>query len=813
MAQAAARSGRADLLRWGGLGVVLAGTFVRAMVSVEPLPYWDSDPTRLVLPLTGLTPAWSMGLDVSIVAAAGAALIGEAMAGLRVSLVWTVLMLIGAIGASLHGLVLDGGSLEDARTGSTWIAAMAAGLAAMHVCRDERARRVTIAAAMGLVMMLAAKGVLQVAVEHRQTVAAYRADPDAFLAAQGWLKDSISARNFERRLMQPEATGWFGLANVYASFAAAGLVVFTGWSLLAWRQTRDRDKPLPDGWAGVLSLGALSSFTALMLAGSARAFLMPWRGVMPFMRSLWTEGAKGGVTVAALGVGLLAVRMVLARQARREQLWRLSARAGGMLAVALVLSAIAAVVMRGLVGTRMGELSLLFRWFYMEGATRIFEARPLLGVGPAGFKDAYMLAKPPISPEEVQSPHSVMFDFAATLGTLGLAWVAMWIGWVFGLGKRIVVEAEHESPGPAAPTRGEHWAVALLAAIAVIAGAWFERSAGTPDAAITRLVGLLGWLGLGTGVLSLARVAAGWRWVAALGALVMAVHGQIEVTPVWGGSACLVMVMLGASGAEPGAPRGGGRLGGVLLLILAGVWAVMAGVPTVRWERALIDAAAGVQPLAEITSRWDDLRHGHAEPKDSVQAVASDLGRLLGVPPATDEASFLRSMDQLAARSCDGAADTLAGAMALAPHHLPTVDAFCRMRLMQGSALARLGDLSGAGRAIDQAVAAAERQSQSPSAGAFGLLGNVWTTRAEVLKQPELRNRAVEAWTKAAAMDPYGLSFPWRVFEAERDLGHVEATRRWAGRLMELDKLQRLDELKRLTAEQRAVVEGASKLP
>src|SRR5690606_14992553 len=100
-------------------------------------------------------------------------------------------------------------------------------------------------------------------------------------------------------------------------------------------------------------------------------------------------------------------------------------------ALAAVILPLAAIALRGLLGERLGELSLLFRSFYLRGAIAIIADHPLLGVGPAGFKDAYMLAKPAIAPEDVTSAHSVLFDLGATLGLAGLAWIALLAWWTW----------------------------------------------------------------------------------------------------------------------------------------------------------------------------------------------------------------------------------------------------------------------------------------------------------------------------------------------------------------------------------------------
>jgi hypothetical protein len=290
------------------------------------------------------------------------------------------------------------------------------------------------------------------------------------------------------------------------------------------------------------------------------------------------------------------------------------------------------------------------------------------------------------------------------------------------------------------------------------------------------------------------------------------VHGQIEVTPVWGGSTCTVMIALGAAGAGEATRARLQGLAGFLLVGFGVAWGTLAVPRTARWERALIDAASRVAVYADLTQRVVALRDSKGPADDSIGRIASDIGKSLAMPAPTDDATLTSAMDRLLARGAAEAAIDLTRAMSAWPRHLQTVEAYCKMKLGEAAAKARLG-APDAEEVFDQAVSAAERQAQFPSAGAFGLLGNVLNTEAEVLRRPELVGRAVDAWTKAAAMDPYGLSFPYRVFEAELAQGHAEAARRWAGKLTELDKLQRLDELKRLTPEQRAKVQGATRLP
>jgi hypothetical protein len=61
-------------------------------------------------------------------AATGAVLLGETLAGAGVMLGWTALVLTGSMALAFMPLCGTAADLEHARLGSTWIAAMFAGL-------------------------------------------------------------------------------------------------------------------------------------------------------------------------------------------------------------------------------------------------------------------------------------------------------------------------------------------------------------------------------------------------------------------------------------------------------------------------------------------------------------------------------------------------------------------------------------------------------------------------------------------------------------------------------------------------------------
>lgn len=794
----AADASLVSIVRWTGVVAVLVGMFLHAMAITEPLPWWDLDPTRMTATVAGLTPAGSMLVDALILLGAALALLGERLARRAIAPLPVVLFALGSAGVLVHAFG-GGGALEHLRLGSAWIAAMGAGLAVHHLARDQRAARFIAAVVVGFIAVLAAKGALEIFVEHPNTLADFRANREAFLAAQGWTPDSVMAKSFERRLVQPEASGWFGLANVYATFAAGGAVALAGLTLLAWLLTRRPAQLLPDGMAGIVTLG-------LLAAGAC----------------VWMAGSKAGLAVTLLGVGFWGAALAASRLA--------GSRGTGLLAPAAALAAVAlpigAVVARGFVGSRLGELSLLFRAFYLQGAVRVFADHPLIGVGPAGFKDAYLLAKNPLSPEEVTSAHNIVADFTATLGVFGVAWVALVLLWVWRAGgtlasrsplERAYSEREAVASSRAAECgRVEHRLIIAVAAAAVLVSAWLQLAEATPESALMRVAALLGWIVLAVGLLAVARLAPGWRSVFAASSLAVAAHLQLDVTPVWSASASLAMVWLASAGCAPAReePRRSWRAGmgfaAPLLLTLLAVALVIGGVrPALRWESHLRTAAEAVAPLPELSARLNALRDPSALPLlpgDSLPRLHADIALALGTPSRTGSPDA--DLAILFLRRAEAAGRELAAAAEVFPSHAPTLQAAGRLAMNAAGAADALGDPS-ASHWAEQAEALALRATGTEvgTAAAWGWLGVVRSTRAAMTGRTEDLRGAVEAWEEAMRLDPHSPSVPRQLVDALVALGEREKARAWAARLLEIDEQGRLDPLRRLPPEERARLE------
>ncbi len=760
-------------LGWVALVLILGGALGRASVAADPMPFWDTDPLITLTTKTGLGPTAQGALDVLALLGCAVAIMSCSLRGDRVSPRLLALLGVGWAGVALHALIvpfdpaanpMERGSLNDLLTGGAWGAALAGGVGLAHL--RGRARNVGLALCLGFVVMLASKGALQQFIEHPVTVRDYQAQRESVLASRGWSPESSMAQAYERRLRQNDASGWFGLSNVYATFGAIGLVVLAG---LGVQRARGGDHR-----AGVvLGVGALCSLGMLLMSHS-----------------------KGGLGAGV--IGLIALALIGSGLARGR--WRALLLAGAPLAV------LALVVVRGLLGERLGELSLLFRWHYMQGSVGILLEHPWLGVGPSGFKDAYLLTRPPLGVEEVTSPHNALLDWTSTLGLFGLAWAGLGLLLVTRSGRGPLVEA---APAPVGEARENLMIVALCAAGVTGASAMLESSMATPESAAARLVGLLGWVAVAWAALRALRSGTGsWtRGALGGGAAVIAAHAMIEVTPVWHNSAALLGATLGllAGGddrertvrSRVGVPMGVG-------VALLGAMLLSSGLARVSgWERSLGRAAAAVRPAAEIRDRLWRLNAGGGLVGDSADAIARDLAGLLGEPAATTPGRFEAQMRTLARGGGERAYAILEEALDQRPRHFPTRRALGRLALT-------LSDLDADGpparawreRAIALAQGGVERQPSSAAAWAW--LGStrfaLWTQG----RDPEDLELARRAWSRGVELDPLGLTLVVRLMDASEQLGDHGAAARWGGEALRLDELKRLDPLKRMSERERS---------
>lgn len=558
-----------EALRWTGALGIIAISLMRAMVMFTPDPYFDTDPVAVPIAFAGLGPMGSLWLDLTLLLMAQLALAGESLARRGVK-VWMVLLaLVPGVPIAMHGLA----SVDDLWRGMTWLSAMLALVAIAHLARDERLRAVVFAACIALIGPLIARGVLQVTIEHDQLVEDFRRNRLEFFAARGWEPESNNAKLYERRLMQVEATGWFGLANIYGSVMIPMLIAGVG---LMWCAVKRR---VSSGWIGVMALIALASVAGLVMSGS-----------------------KGAIGAAVLGVALLVVGMF------KPGRWRTLA------IIALPVLTILGIIIRGtLLPERFaGDLSLLFRWHYWIGAARMFAESPGMGVGPGSFQAAYALVKPLRNPEEVMSAHSVFIDWLATLGVISAAWIAL----VFALlaradrGGRATAEGDD-----AAPLDLPKFAVFAMVGVFVVAGGFamaIEMHAVDQVGLMARVIGLTAAIILGAVAAGIALSAPrAIAWTALAAATGLLIHAQMEMTFFQPGSVVWACVLIGVavSPAVPGRSSPSGKATGLaaqaMIALVVVVFITSALVPVMKQSNQIQNAAETLHVVGATRERGE----------------------------------------------------------------------------------------------------------------------------------------------------------------------------------------------------------------
>ncbi|MFG0243852.1 MAG: hypothetical protein ACF8R9_13780 [Phycisphaerales bacterium JB054] len=804
----------ASAVRRMGLVCVLVGVCARVITTTDPLPGWGLDPLTTVAPLNGVGPALSMVLAALPLFGLGLVLLAARRAGEALPRGMGVVLVLAGLGLPAvvwHGWLGPSACVENANTLSVWVAAIAGALAALVACRHAEERALVLACCAGLAGPLALRAGIQVFSEHPTLVDEFRQNRESFLASHGWVEGSAAARVFERRMMQPDASAWFAMSNVYASVMVGCAVMFGAGLFAAVRGRLWATGERPDLYRFV---GVLAG-TVLAVGGIVMA--VPAGGALP----------KGAVAALALGMGLLGAAAWSGRLpgvVRRGLAGLGSGRLGWWFGPGLIAAALAAVVARGLVGERIGELSLLFRWFYLQAATGIFAGHPVWGVGPDGFQSAYLLAKNPLSPEEVSSPHSVLFDYVSMLGVFGVAWCGVVVAlasrvgreWLAGLGAPNGNDGQEEGAGVGG--RGVFVWLGVVIALSGLVALWREAiptAAAVPEAyglllmdGVTKLVGfVLAWLGLGAALLTVSRRSPGVVRAGLLaGGLAVLVHAQIELTGTDLSGAGWMFVVLGAGAAGVGVRAGGARAGGgrgsLAGLVVAGVLGlavVAASVPVWGWERGLRGAAARAGAATRLVQRFEARGQGLTD--ESPERLVEELSAMLGRGVEMSPEGVGRAVDALRLSALEDAAVVLEGVArsAATPSRAATSaasrvrGALARSAMASGAGGGRLGPAEAAGAMVELARWGAKRWPGDSSAYRR-LAGALRLAQAAVpdgsLARPYSDLAPLE---RAAELDPFSPELARDLAFRYRESGDDEAASRWASKALALHELSRLD--------------------
>ncbi|MBL4810020.1 MAG: O-antigen ligase family protein [Phycisphaerales bacterium] len=730
-----------DLIAVGSMCVLVVLVLIRAMSSHEPFPMWDSDPYVFSMPLTGITSGYGILLNACVMVLSVVILVCLPGSG-RADSLMRLLLGIGSVGLGVH-LVLDPANMVN---GSTLGAMMAAMIASRgFLMAHPKWISVFVPIVLGAGVFLGVYGFHQVFIQHPLTVAMYDQNKEAFLNARGWSDGSFEVMSYERRLRQPEPTGWFGLANVYASFVAA-----FGIAMLMVTQCSIRK-----AWWMVSGL----------IAGLLLAILL-------------VSKSKGGIGAAVLGFGI--IQYALARHRGRPS------RVGTSTLWGCVL------VMGGVVGgALMHQLSLLFRGQYMVGSMRIFAENPILGVGPGKFQDAYMVHKPSTSPEDVTSAHNLLFDLIAQMGLAGIAWVGALVIliWSARLPKRDEVESD-------AVPRGV--LVRMIPLMVLVVGVGVIRLQ-TNAMDLELMLLLLAGVGLWMGVSVLLGVFGSLRTLqmAAMSAgVVLVIHSMLDLTPVWIVSGPLFGLCLGL-GFRGILVETSTKMRRIPNLVAAGglgFVVVMSGIGAtnvIARDQRLIELGRVAQEIAELRS-WLQTEGPSQELADRVSAFG-------GIVVRVDGRSINESLRGVELRDRVSAAQGLIELAGKYDDPKLTITA-----LEQAMKAAMILDAQGgdSGAMWVLVKEASDRLGEGDTFGELKWAGQGYITLARRGEDfGGILELAMSRWVRADALNPHDPKHAVRVMELALEMGNPEEASDWARKAIERSDRMRLDPLKQLSPE------------
>lgn len=699
---------------------LVGAALLPCFVGFSPQVYFDVDPRGPagVGPITVLGPAPQAWLYAGVLALAAAALAVHAALGGRIHWLSVALAATGAAVTAVHVVT---GNATDLLKGSAWLAAAALGVAALHLSAHGLVRRLVVAAMVAAAIPLAIDAAMYVWFDHPATVESFRAGEAAFLQSRGWSEGSPQHLAYVRRLSFADAVGAFGLSNVLGNIAAAMTLAAAAVAAGAWRCAPRR-----------LVLVAVPC----ALAGATVVYL---------------TRSKGSAGALALGVGLLAASLLT----RRRPLLR-------GLALLVLLAPVIAVLVRGAMGPpsdHTGERSLLFRYQYWQAVARIVEGAPILGVGPGGFKDAYVVAKHPLNPEEVSSSHNLFLDWLAMLGFGGVAWSTL----------------------------------VLL---------WLWRASPTSDAA--------------SGPVTVPRPGSAQTLsVAAIAGLVFLTQYVLELPQMWAGTAVLwiagVVLFIGAAATVASLPREDRRVPSLALFVAAATLLCQsqiemtfdqAGAALTAWF--VVGAAAGAGATFEASSRrrWPGI----------VLAVALFLAALalagaVAVPQQRQQSRLSAAARLLQAGHVPAAIERLDEAARFMPRD-PEAARWAAQLLLEAAARQAGRDPDAAARALETAINRLEQEVAAgrDDSGTLRMLSQAHRLAAEAFDRPAALAESLRWQRRVVAANPYSIQdrlvladLLWRSEQRGQAAAEYQ-------RIVKLDEQAYLDPIRRLNERDRALV-------
>jgi O-antigen ligase len=303
-------------------------------------------------------------------------------------------------------------------TGAHLVAAAALMWATLQLVRTWLRLRLVAGVCFGLLLACLVHGLIYRYVDLPDLQRNFEENRASILKQRDFEPGSFQEKQFANKIINGEMIGFHVSPNAFAAVIVMLTVVSLG---VAFQRFAHRDER---AWA------------ALIFAAAGLAVVMIY----------WTHSKTTMATfvlalMAFAILGLPRVRAALATQSRKAY-WI------GLIVCVLGVVAVAGHGMYhgGLFPGRFNN-SLHFRWRYWVAAERVFETKPLFGVGWSNFGNFYTAHRLPEASEEVRDPHNLLVRAFVEVGIVGgvllIAWLAR-AGWE--LTRSVVPPVEDDTP-------------------------------------------------------------------------------------------------------------------------------------------------------------------------------------------------------------------------------------------------------------------------------------------------------------------------------------------------------------------------------
>ena len=226
--------------------------------------------------------------------------------------------------------------------------------------------------------------------ENEHLIEFYKQDPEAALAQQRIVPNSLEQFQFEHRLYSKDISGFFTTSNSAGSFAL--LASFAAIALLIERYRNHKSAELEFVWLITCGIAAAVVIFGLLITKS-----------------------KGAIIASLFAAAVFVIYLCLGNRLKAHK------KAVLILCLLLALGGTWLVIWYGLAHGRLpGGNSMFVRWQYWRASVKMYADHLLTGVGPGNFAHFYPHYKPASALESVADPHNFLLSILTQYGPIGL---------------------------------------------------------------------------------------------------------------------------------------------------------------------------------------------------------------------------------------------------------------------------------------------------------------------------------------------------------------------------------------------------------